>query len=88
MVELRCNNCIHMKENYCDKLDEVLPNGLAKLFYGGAEGIYAGTVTYPSKCGIEKQHREPQLQIIIPESLCEDEQMLQDPNFAVDNSDW
>jgi hypothetical protein len=86
MVELRCNNCVHLKEGCCDKLKEVLPNDLAKLFYGGAEGIYAGTVTYPSKCGIEKQ-KEPLLQVIIPESDV-DEEMLADPSFIPDNSDW
>jgi len=88
MVELRCNNCIHFKENYCNKLNEALPNNLAKLFYGGAEGIYAGTITYQSKCGIEKQRQEPQLRIIIPESYSEDEQILQNPDLIVDNSDW
>ena len=88
MVELRCNNCVHMKGNYCNKLDEVLANGLAKLFYGGAEGIYARAITYPSKCGIEKQQKEPQLQVTTPESYSEDEQMLQNPNLVVDDSDW
>jgi hypothetical protein len=68
MVELRCNNCAHLKENYCEKLDEALPNGLAKLFYGGAEGIYAGSVTYPSQCGIEKE-KEVEVGILVPESL-------------------
>jgi len=77
-----------MKGNYCDKLDEALPNGLAKLFYGGAIGIYAGAIAYPSKCGIEKQTKEPQLQFIIPESQSEDELMLQDPSLEMDNSDW
>ncbi len=87
MVELRCNNCVHLKADYCDKLNEALPNGLAKLFYGGAEGIYAGTVTYPSKCEIEKRRKEPQL-VIIPKSQSEEEQILADPNFVPDNKDW
>jgi hypothetical protein len=87
MVELRCNNCAHLKEGYCDKLNEVLPNDLTKLFYGGAEGIYAGTVTYPSKCGIEKQQKGPVLQVVIPESDV-DEEMLADPSLVADDSDW
>ena len=57
MVELRCNCCEHLKDGYCEKLHEDLPNGFAKLFYGGANGIYEGTLTYPSKCGIEKQKK-------------------------------
>jgi hypothetical protein len=77
-----------LKENYCDKLDEVLPNGLAKLFYGGAEGIYAGTVTYPSKCGIEKQPKELQLQVFTPEDETEEERMLDDPNLVLNDADW
>jgi len=88
MVELRCNSCIHLKEGFCSRLNEPLPNGLAKLFYGGAKGIYAGSVTYPSKCGIEKQQKELQVQAIVPESQSEEEQMLADPNLVVDNSDW
>jgi hypothetical protein len=88
MVELRCNSCVHLKEGYCDKIGEVLPNDLAKLFYGGAEGIYAGTVTYPSKCGIEKEQKELQLQVIMPECRSEEEQMLADPNLVPDSADW
>lgn len=55
MVELRCNNCPHLEQGFCTKLKEAIPNGLAKLFYGGAEGVYSGSVTYASKCGIEKE---------------------------------
>jgi hypothetical protein len=59
-----------LKQDYCDKLKEVVPNGLAKLFYGGAEGIYSGTITYPSKCGIEKEtapKTEMEMGVLIPE---------------------
>ncbi len=88
MVELRCNNCVHMKENYCNKLYEAMPNCLAKLFYGGAEGIYSGTIKYPSKCGIEKENNKPQVLVIIPEIGNEDEQMLEDPNFMITSTEW
>lgn len=88
MVDLRCNNCVHMKENYCRKLDEALPNCLAKLFYGGAEGIYLGTGSYPSKCGIEKQNKEPYMWVIVPEVGSEDEQLLEDPNLIIHDTDW
>jgi len=55
LAEFRCNRCVHLKQDYCSKLEEQVPNRLAKLFYGGAVGIYSGTVTYPSLCGIEKE---------------------------------
>ena len=69
MVELRCNSCAHLKQGFCSKLKEVVPNELAKLFYGGAEGIYSGTVTYPSKCGIEKV---AEMGMLVPESLSQE----------------
>ena len=71
MVELRCNSCAHLKQGYCGKLKEFVPNELAKLFYGGAEGIYSGTITYPSKCGIEKE-KEIEMGILIPDSLSQE----------------
>ncbi len=92
MVELRCNNCVYLKDGFCSKLNEALPTRLAKLFYGGAKSIFAGTVTYPSECGIEKQPKEPQLQVFVPESQNksddQEEAMLADPSLVLDNSDW
>lgn len=72
MVELRCNTCTYLSSGFCNKLKEVVPNGLAKLFYGGAVGIYAGTVTYPSKCGIEKEKEEVEMRMLVPESLSQE----------------
>jgi hypothetical protein len=60
MVELRCNRCPNLKNDLCEKLKEVLPNGMAKLYYGGAVGFYYKDVTYASKCGIEKEVKETQ----------------------------
>jgi hypothetical protein len=71
LVELRCNNCAHLKQGFCIKLKEAVPNGLAKLFYGGAVGIYSGTITYPSKCGIEKE-KEVEMGVLVPESLSQE----------------
>ncbi len=91
MAELRCNNCIYLKDGFCSKLNEALSTRLAKLFYGGAESIFAGTVTYPSECGIEKQPKESQLQVFVPGSQNEnddEEEMLADPSLLLDNSDW
>lgn len=88
MTELRCNNCAHLKEGFCSRLNEPVPNRLAKLFYGGAEGIYGGSLAYPSHCGIEKQPKEQLLQPFVLENENEDEQMLDDPNLVLDNSDW
>jgi hypothetical protein len=75
MVELRCNTCTYLSSGFCNKLKEVVPNGLAKLFYGGAVGIYAGTVTYPSKCGIEKELKheaEVEVGVLVPENVSEE----------------
>ena len=75
MAELRCNSCAHLKQGFCSKLKEVVPNRLAKLFYGGAEGIYSGTITYPSKCGIEKENgykTEVEMGVLVPESLSQE----------------
>jgi len=58
MVELRCNTCPNLNNDFCEKLKEVLPNGMAKLYCGGAIGVYYADVTYPSKCGIEKEVKE------------------------------
>jgi hypothetical protein len=54
MVELRCNTCPCFANGFCKKLKVNLPNGLAKLYYGGVVGIYSGDITYPSRCEIEK----------------------------------
>jgi hypothetical protein len=54
-----------LKDGLCSKLREALPNRLAKLFFGGAEGMFSGTVTYASKCGIEKQPRKGELEITV-----------------------
>lgn len=58
MVELRCNSCPNLKNDLCEKLKEVLPNGMAKLYYGGAVGFYCPDAAYASKCGIEKEVKE------------------------------
>jgi len=71
LVELRCNSCAHLKQGFCSRLKEVVPSVLAKLFYGGAESIYSGTITYPSKCGIEKE-KELEMGILVPESLSQE----------------
>ncbi len=69
MEVLRCNTCVHFNEGFCSKLGEALPNRLAKLFFGGADGLYAGTVSYPSECGIEKQPTQMlELVVLIPEN--------------------
>ena len=91
MAELRCNNCAYLKDGFCSKLNEALPTQLAKLFYGGTESILAGTVAYPSECGIEKQQKELQLRVFVPESQSEsdeEEAMLADPSLVIDYSDW
>jgi hypothetical protein len=61
-----------LKEGFCRKLGEALPTRLAKLFYGGAVGFYAGTVTYASTCGIEKEQgheTEAEVEVLIPENV-------------------
>ncbi len=91
MAELRCNNCAYLKDDFCSKLNEALPTQLTKLFFGGAESILAGTVTFPSECGIEKQQKELQLLMLVPENPSEsdeEEALLADPGFVVDNTDW
>lgn len=89
MAELRCNKCAYLKDGFCCKLSEALPSLLAKLFYGGAESILAGTLTFSSECGVEKQQKEPQLQVFVRESEVEEEEaMLADPSLLFDNSDW
>ena len=45
----------------------MIPSVLAKLFYGGAERIYSGTITYPSNCGIE-QEKELEMGMLVPET--------------------
>jgi hypothetical protein len=73
MADLRCNSCLYLRNGFCSKLNEALPHGLAKLFYGGAESIYAGTVTYPSECGIENEkHKEVTVDVLVPESVIEE----------------
>jgi hypothetical protein len=90
LESLRCNNCAFLKEGFCIKIGEALPHRLAKLFFGGAEGLLLGTVTYASECGVEKQEKpreELQLLVFVPESQG-DEEMLEDPALALDNADW
>jgi hypothetical protein len=53
MVELRCNSCSKNVKDYCTKLKLPLVNGFAKLYYGGAIGIYGQNKTYPSKCKVD-----------------------------------
>ncbi len=60
MVDLRCNSCKYLQDNYCLILKEVLPNGLAKLHYGGAIGVYSGGIEYRSKCGL-KENVKPEI---------------------------
>jgi hypothetical protein len=72
MAQLRCDTCTHLNQGFCSKLEEAVPNVLAKFFYGGAIGLYGGTVAYPSKCGIEKkQSREAEfeLRVLVPERI-------------------
>jgi hypothetical protein len=66
MAELRCNKCAHLKQGFCTRLREVVPNSLIKFFLGGASALYSGTVAYPSKCGIEK---EVEIGVLMPEVL-------------------
>lgn len=90
MESLRCNSCAYLKQGFCNKLNQALPHRLAKLFFGGAEGLFSGTVTYASQCGIEKQQetqKELQMQVFIPASDI-DQEMLEDPSLVLDNSDW
>jgi hypothetical protein len=68
LAELRCDSCNHLKQGFCSRLQEAVPNILAKFFYGGAVGMYSGTVTYPSKCGIEKE-KEVEIGVLTLESL-------------------
>ena len=69
MAEFRCDHCVHLKQDYCSKMKEQVPNRLAKLFYGGVVGIYSGMIAYPSKCGIEKEKEEVKMGMFVPESL-------------------
>ncbi len=76
MAKFRCNTCKHLSFDFCNKLKEGLPNDLVKLFYGGAVGLYSGTVTYPSTCGIEKELKheaEVEGDILVPETVCPDQ---------------
>jgi hypothetical protein len=50
----------------------VLPNGLAKLYYGGAIGVYYGSTTYPSKCGIKEEEKSKQKLSLIISSINEE----------------
>lgn len=78
MVELRCNNCPNLSNGFCTKLKVELSNGFAKLYYGGAIGVYYGNVTYPSKCGVKEEVKlVEELGIIVPN--LDKEIMGQDP---------
>ena len=68
LAKFRCTTCKHLSFDFCNKLKEGVPNDLAKLFYGGAVGLYSGTVTYPSMCGIEKE-AEVEMSIPVSESM-------------------
>ena len=73
MAKFRCNTCKHFSFDFCNKLKEEVSNDLAKLFYGGAVGLYSGTVTYPSTCGIEKEPKHKakvEIGVLVPETLC------------------
>ena len=75
MTKFRCNTCKHLSFDFCNKLKEGLPNDLAKLFYGGAIGLYSGTLTYPSECGIEKEQKretEAELKVFVTESIVQE----------------
>ena len=80
MVELRCNNCLNMKNAFCSKLKEPLPNGFDKLYFCDADGIYAENVIYPSKCGIEKTtktvNRQPEEETIFGVIEKQDQKIL------------
>jgi hypothetical protein len=52
-MKLRCDFCKYNKEEFCVKLDEELLNNFAKLYFGGAVGVYAGNIVNDSICGIE-----------------------------------
>ena len=71
MTKFRCNTCKHLSVDFCNKLKEGLPNDLAKLFYGGAVGLYSGAVTYPSMCGIEK-NAEAEKSVFVSERLTQE----------------
>jgi len=65
MVELRCNTCPNLAGDFCVKMKMVLPNGRAKLYYGGAVGVHFKKVTYPSRCGINEVKIEQTLSMIV-----------------------
>ncbi len=65
MEVLRCNTCVHFNQGFCSKLGEAIPNRLAKLLFGGAKGLYDGTLSYPSECGIEKQSTQKTLELVV-----------------------
>jgi hypothetical protein len=80
MVELRCNSCLSLSNDFCAKLKVILPNGRAKLYYGGAVGVYYGNVTYPSKCGIKEEVKGKQkLDVIVPSPDQEIPEQYQQP---------
>jgi len=75
MVELRCNACPNLANDFCVKLKVVLPNGRARLYYGGAIGVYKGNVTYVSKCGIKEEEKDKRkLDVVV---LTPDQEILE-----------
>jgi hypothetical protein len=75
LASLRCTHCVYLKQGFCSKIGEAVPNRLAKLFYGGAESLYSGTLTYPSECGIEKKQKrgpEKTLEIFTAEEFAQE----------------
>ena len=58
-MELKCNNCTHLDGmSYCSYVKEYLPNGFAKLHFGGAIGEYHGNVRHAGRCGLGYQVKE------------------------------
>jgi hypothetical protein len=72
LTALRCDTCAHLKEGFCSKIGEPLPNPLAKLFFGGADKLFSETQTYTSECGIENEQRlkiEANVDVFIVENV-------------------
>jgi len=75
LAALRCNTCVYLKQGFCSRIGEPLLHRLAKLFYGGAIGLYSGTLTYPSECGIEKEQKREtgaEMKVFVTESIVQE----------------
>jgi hypothetical protein len=78
-----------LKEGFCSKLGEALPTRLTKLFFGGAVGFCAGTITYPSECGVENERpRENKLELLMLPLECEDEVALENIVVLPRGDEW